>query len=412
MWNLYKTSTYWIAHDLLAAGGNNGMLYAYSAEAYRKGGRNAETVLEVVFEDGTAEVKLLKTEYAYGDFEDYERVSKRLELCLSHRYGGADYSYTMIKENACFDKVSAEDDTEGIGYHGCTWQFRPNEPKAQALQFLDEEIHVTITGYYLDSEANYPLQYLPNVSHPERSLISMAILLGSSDAEYVLLAPSLPVQEKRTLRAHRRLLCESSSYFATLLGSDFAEAVVLRGRGQSLDHEASSERRRDDREDSGASMSSDKIPTVKINDITYEQLHTLLFYLHTGVAVFDKRRDSFIPHDNADICLDEPRPWWHGHLRPANAFDMYRLADKYDVQNLRLAALRFIATEISVSSLIQDAEEYEEITLFPEIAQIYREFCELHKKQIKTQCQDHGKIFSTFEVDPSATTQRKGSRAM
>uniref|UniRef100_V5EWS2 Uncharacterized protein n=2 Tax=Kalmanozyma brasiliensis (strain GHG001) TaxID=1365824 RepID=V5EWS2_KALBG len=67
--------------------------------------------------------------------------------------------------------------------------------------------------------------------------------------------------------------------------------------------------------------------------------------------------------------------WWGDCLEPADAFEMYRIAHKYVINGLRSAALRHIAKWISKSSVLEDLRTREEITLFPEIKEVYSNFC-------------------------------------
>ena len=151
-------------------------------------------------------------------------------------------------------------------------------------------------------------------------------------------------------------------------------------------------------------MGSNTIPTINVDDISYKQLQTLVYYLYTGVAVFEKRRNLLVSSGKCESSTDASKPWWNGHLRPANAFDMYRLADKYGIEGLRIAALQYITSEISIEDLIKDAEMCEEISLFPEIAQVYKEFCECEWFYIKIR-PDHKEIFKAFGVNPSDKPQ-------
>ncbi|SYW78060.1 uncharacterized protein UBRO2_02252 [Ustilago bromivora] len=168
----------------------------------------------------------------------------------------------------------------------------------------------------------------------------------------------------------------ASTYFDTLFESDFAEASNLRRVQPHADKEQALKRQEEDRVEISGTMGSNTIPTINVDDISYKQLQTLVYYLYTGVAVFEKRRNLLVSSGKGESSTDASKPWWNGHLRPANAFDMYRLADKYGIEGLRIAALQYITSEISIEDLIKDAEMCEEISLFPEIAQVYKEFCE------------------------------------
>ncbi|SOV04795.1 uncharacterized protein UDID_02819 [Ustilago sp. UG-2017a] len=351
--------TYWVAHDILY-GGRGGPetkydddLEATSPEAHYD--RSAETGLYVSFRDGTLEVTLHVTEGSCGNIHNFKKRSR----------------------------------------HGA---------EARCLELVDGCFFIKVTGYSLISEASYPLQELPKVSHPQQSLVSMATLLTSSEADFVLFAPTVPAEEKRTLRVHRRLLCEASTYFDTLFESDFAEASNLRRVQPHADKEQALKRREENRVEISGSMGSNTIPTINVDDISYKQLQTLVYYLYTGVAVFEKRRNLLVSSGKGESSTDASKPWWNGHLRPANAFDMYRLADKYGIEGLRIAALQYITSEISIEDLIKDAEMCEEISLFPEIAQVYKEFCECEWSYIKNR-PDHKEIFKAFGVNPSDKPQ-------
>ncbi|CCF53345.1 hypothetical protein NDA11_006700 [Ustilago hordei] len=398
--------TYWVAHDILYGGraGPEGKyeddLEATSPEAHYD--RSAETGLYVSFRDGTLDVTLHVTEGSCGNIGNFKKRSRRLDVCISGYVGGALYSYSLSKENARFELTKHP--LGGPDYYCCTWLFQKDGAEARCLELVDGCFFIKVTGYSLNSEVSYPLQELPKVSHPQQSLVSMATLLTSSDADFVLFAPTVPAEEKRTLRVHRRLLCEASTYFDTLFESDFAEASNLRRVQPHADKEQALKRQEEDRVEISGTMGSNTIPTINVDDISYKQLQTLVYYLYTGVAVFEKRRNLLVSSGKGESSTDASKPWWNGHLRPANAFDMYRLADKYGIEGLRIAALQYITSEISIEDLIKDAEMCEEISLFPEIAQVYKEFCECEWFYIKIR-PDHKEIFKAFGVNPSDKPQ-------
>lgn len=126
------------------------------------------------------------------------------------------------------------------------------------------------------------------------------------------------------------------------------------------------------------------MPVLKVQDITYEQLQVLVYYTYTGVVVF-KDRPNMVKEvadpDMApftDVHVDDAEsttPWWSGEIQPADAFEMFRVADQFDVQGLRSAALYHIAAEISAPHLLTDLQEREEIALFPALKKLYRDYC-------------------------------------
>ncbi|SJX62001.1 uncharacterized protein SRS1_10623 [Sporisorium reilianum f. sp. reilianum] len=226
--------------------------------------------------------------------------------------------------------------------------------------------------------------------------------MSSADRDFVSLAPTLPAGEDRVLRVHQGILCDASCYFASLLESDFAEASELRQGSQLGDPPSSPQAQLGTPAKAVLKQEGPTRPaaTVKVNDITYSQLQTLLFFIFTGEAVFQRRpctyetstetpdkgisagSDSYAcpsyweTRERSTASLIESKlPWWDGHLEPANAFDMFRIADKYCIEGLRSAALQHIARDISASTIKSDLEGREEIALFPEIKDVYRNFC-------------------------------------
>ncbi|CDS82343.1 related to vacuolar protein sorting protein VpsB [Sporisorium scitamineum] len=251
--------------------------------------------------------------------------------------------------------------------------------------------------------------------------------MTSTDKDLVFLAPTVPADEDRVLRVHQGILCEASSYFATLLKSDFAEASDLRQKQQlcsaiSSSLNLSSSPTEACRKQLGVNTS--QTPTVKVDDITYAQLQTVLFFIFTGEAVFERRpcnyeastdtrsNDSWTASDE-NACpsywetpvrstaslVESNLAWWDGQLEPANAFDMFRIADKYCIDGLRSAALQHIAKDISKSTLKTDLEEREEIIMFPEICEVYRNFCKVWYLALGSELDKH--IEDTLGLDVS-----------
>ncbi|CBQ72130.1 hypothetical protein sr10623 [Sporisorium reilianum SRZ2] len=226
--------------------------------------------------------------------------------------------------------------------------------------------------------------------------------MSSADRDFVSLAPTLPAGEDRVLRVHQGILCNASSYFASLLESDFAEASDLRQESQLGDPPSSSHAQLGFPAEAILKQEGPPrpAPMVKVNDITYSQLQTLLFFIFTGEAVFQRRPYTYETSTDAldessrassdefacpsywetkvrsnSSLIESNLPWWDGHLEPASAFDMFRIADKYCIEELRSASLQHIARDISASTIKSDLEGREEIALFPEIKDVYRNFC-------------------------------------
>ncbi|KAJ1028450.1 hypothetical protein NDA16_001616 [Ustilago loliicola] len=435
MYRTYGHGTYWSAHDSIELQRYVGSISGSSPEPARKDGRQAETLLELSLSAGTAKLSLYPLEHGRID-DDFKDGNKRLDLSIAFFHQGTFHTIIMSKEAAGFEAEEAEYRSgmnwfdQRYNYH-CTWHFRPDDAQVQMLRFVRCSIvHIAVHGYWLQDHPFYPNQALPVVSQPERALKSVMALLTAPDSDYVVLAPAMPPSETRVIRAHRRILCDSSGFFKTLLESEFAEASTLQGHNQHETESASSnaETRPDSgpaskrlKEDASPVSITSSVATIKLPDVTYVQLHTLLYYIYTGVATFQRRCDlvddehpspsvgtsgslSTSQVDGTPGGFAEPMPWWAGSQYPANAFDMYRLADKFGYDGLRREAIRHIASDMAMLDLLANAEEYEEIKLFPEIAQVYREYCELYKKQIKSECNDHEEIFTAFGVDPSETT--------
>lgn len=78
---------------------------------------------------------------------------------------------------------------------------------------------------------------------------------------------------------------------------------------------------------------------------------------------------------------------------------MYRIADKYCINDLRTAALQHIAGDISKSTLRMDLDEREEITMFPEIKDLYRNFCKACYHGLGSDLDEH--IEGTLGLDVS-----------
>lgn len=315
-----------------------------------------------------------------------------IDLSMSYYFQGRFETLTLSGKD-----INFAINQSGRGGRTCQWMFdRTSTDILKLLQASATQrllIHVAISGW--TSEAKHPSSKPGPPTEVEHRwpLISLAALMTSTDADLVLLAPTLPADDTRLLLAHPQILCAASSYFASLLQSDFAEASTLR---QSSPCSLSAHGNAADQNAGQHPGSHDSAtPILRLDDISYEQLQTLLFYLYTGVAVFEGRdhvREDDSAKDPADECdcnvyeLDRfceklptgaaraMLPWWDGHLQPASAFEMYRIADKYCIDGLRKAALRHISLDISKANLKQDLQEREEITLFDEIKDAYSDF--------------------------------------
>ncbi|KAJ1029395.1 hypothetical protein NDA13_002646 [Ustilago tritici] len=366
MFSEYVHDTYWSAHDSIQLYRNGvNEFIGSSPEPTRKDGRTAETGFELSFSAGTFD------------------------------------TFTLSKQAAGFEPERSE-------------------------RML---VYIAVHGYRLQDHPCYPEQELPRVLRPQTALTSVMALLAAPDSDFIVLAPSKTPGETRVIRAHCRILCDFSTSFKALLESDFAEASTLRRCDhrepetpipQEEECSASQPASKRFKEDADTVSPTSSIPTIKLHDVTYVQLYTLLYYIYTGVATFQRRRDSvddeqpsqsattgcsLSPSQASGLSagLGEPLPWWDGFQYPANAFDMYRLADKFGFDGLRTEAARHIASDIEISDLVSDAAQHEEIKLFPEIAKVYSDYCKYYKRHIIKKLEGHKEVFKLYGVDHPET---------
>ncbi|SPC67227.1 uncharacterized protein UHOD_11479 [Ustilago sp. UG-2017b] len=419
MFSEYVHDTYWSAHDSIQLYRNGANEFiGFSPEPARKDGRTAETGFELSFSAGTVKLTLSPCEYC--DIDESFTSGTFDTITLSKQAAGFEPERSERMSTVWEDKYI---------YH-LTWHFRPEDAQVQRLQYITcRLVYIAVHGYHLQDHPCYPEQELPRVLRPQTALTSVMALLAAPDSDFIVLAPSKTSGETRVIRAHRRILCDFSTYFKALLESDFAEASTLRRCDhreaetpipQEEERSASQPALKRFKEDADTVSPTSSIPTIKLHDATYVQLYTLLYYIYTGVATFQRRRDSvddeqpsqsaitgcsLSPSQASGLSagLGEPLPWWDGFQYPANAFDMYRLADKFGVDGLRTEAARHIASDIEISDLVSDAAQHEEIKLFPEIAKVYSDYCKYYRKHIIKKLEGHKEVLKLFGVDHPET---------
>ncbi|KAJ1578913.1 hypothetical protein NDA12_000425 [Ustilago hordei] len=236
-------------------------------------------------------------------------------------------------------------------------------------------VNFAITGYLSDVEPSDTRIHQPAETQLERPLTSVATLNTSLDSDYICLAPCVTKKKKeaRLLRVHRQILCKASPYFQSLLNSNFSEAsIVLQTLHTASSSGSPATGSRDQKPNSKRARirlsKSSGIPVIGMLDLNYEELQMLLFYIYTDVAILEEHHlvlQDRVILSCADVNDHEPEDdsfeiSWSRKLLPAvNAFDMYRVADMYGVDDLRAAALRHIRTRILSSWLEYDLKVYE-----------------------------------------------------
>ncbi|GAC92684.1 hypothetical protein PHSY_000239 [Pseudozyma hubeiensis SY62] len=327
-----------------------------------------------------------------------------MEIVLSMNVKGTCRSFTVWEAEARFQKQNGRSFDDGI-YK--IWSLDPKSKTMRDLRFAAGSrcsAAVTIIGYpNNDTSERSENQITPIMQEPKLPLNSLAHLITSSDTDCIRLAPTVPADEKRTLRAHMKTLCNASSYFDSLLRSGFSEAESLRrcvqlsGSSETGEGSSSSDGLSTTKKDSTSDLIRKSFsPVLQVPDMSYSELETLLFYVHTGVAAFARRDRSFrgvrsassLDNTSTATSQDNKRkrsdssegdgPWWKECLDPANAFDMYRIADKYGILGLRQKALGHIRSELKTTrpdpvQFLEDLKLHKEIALFPEIYDLYQE---------------------------------------
>lgn len=396
-WTIQRAVTSWIYEDDYIVMSDSASAGAAPGDYMERG---SYTWIVISPSDGAVNIGL---EFQSSDSKPSKAVmtvNARVDLVFVMYVDGVFRTATLTGRQVELAKNNDHSFAPGIV---ASWSF---DNKGIVLPTLKKaaEAHSTMFVFVL----GHPTMYTKVRSHeqllPSSSrlpLTTLASLLTSSNSDYIELAPTVPCDETRTLRAHIKTLCRASTYFDSLLQSDFSEAQALRHSFQhdagsitlavspmvdrpSLDNEVSSlEHARAVRDNP---IRTDSRPFLKVPEISYSELQTLLFYVHTGEAVFaresrsinENSKNSTIAGDNDSRLADLSEPWWTGTLEPATALDMYRVADKYCIRGLCQEALGHIRSELQStrhdrSRLLEDMKAHKEITWFPEVNSIYRE---------------------------------------
>lgn len=183
--------------------------------------------------------------------------------------------------------------------------------------------------------------------------------------------------------------------------------------------------------------------------MSYDQLRTIVYYIYTGVAILEEhmhvkyvdshqadsgtgaagsstkieeqtaqsvadgmnRPSKRVKNDADASTQDEDKDkdeeadpkqneqWWET-LQPTNVFDMYRLADKYDVAGLRKQALLHIAGSIYPKTIKAELENEKIILLSPELKKTYQSFLKIYHHGVRTRYPDCYKdIFKTLDFE-------------
>lgn len=294
----------------------------------------------------------------------------------------------------------------------------------QAFQFCETmQVTVAVTGEAGEPKERALVNGWPTIDSMDRTLESMALVVASPSSAFVKLLVS--DEDAKYVKVHRELLEKASPYFRALLSGGFAESSALaasspqkraattsktsadmpagtpsprRGRKRQKKSQVDSADVREQirltetllLEESLTSngvqcdvepLDEDSIPVVRMSDTTFEELQVLTYHIYTGLAVFKQRNNTSQTIDQ--VSRSDP-PWKKGTFPAIDAMDMYRVADRYDFDALRAAALCHISSEISVASLTEDLKSCDALHVFPPLKRLYLEFCMKHQSELSS----------------------------
>ncbi|PWY98501.1 hypothetical protein BCV70DRAFT_164643 [Testicularia cyperi] len=249
------------------------------------------------------------------------------------------------------------------------------------------QVVVAVTGDVAEPQQKAISRGWPAVNSADRLLESMALLVAAPNNQFVTLAAAETEDGPARVKAHRELLTKASPYFDALLNAGFAETSALGGASTPTPAVQTGKRTSTDHQ-SGSAADTSAAPVINLYDVSYEQLQALVYYVYTGIAVFKGRRPSKKDKKAAEESSKKGAsslvvsPWNNGTIEPIDALEMYRIADKYDFDELRLSALRWIAADISIDTLVEDLKSREALHIFPPVKRLYLEFCMRNQDQI------------------------------
>lgn len=311
------------------------------------------------------------------------------------------------------------------------WEIRHLDSDMQRfLQAFDAgtnmQVTIAITGETGEAKQRALINGWPAIINMDQTLESMALLAAAPSSAFIELLGadknSMPV------KVHRELLEKASPYFRALLSGGYAENSVLasswsqsqlqtakssvcleatlcldaqpadrppkRRRRSSVVTRASTEAEsadealmpeqkllaNKDRCDHVA-FSEERVPCIRLSDARHYELQVLVYHIYTGLAAFTRRNNDDKPVGS--ISRSDP-PWRKGVFPAVSAMDMYRIADLYDFESLRAAALSHIASEITTSSLLEDLKSCYELHDYPPLKRLYLEFCMKHQSELSS----------------------------
>lgn len=106
---------------------------------------------------------------------------------------------------------------------------------------------------------------------------------------------------------------------------------------------------------------------IHVTDFEYDTIHNLLYFLYTGYV---NMHDTIEPV-NSDF-QDEHYDWTPpaGYPQPVDAFDLYRAADMYLIEDLKKLVSRFIAETCTLDDIYENLFNMDKKP-FKEIVEIY-----------------------------------------